>query len=221
MRPAGAICSEASIARAYLCAKREILSSGYRAELLGVERSPADVTEKQFLRELAWVILSSGMAEIVIRNKFADISTSFLEWQSARSISDRAQECVASALRHFRHEGKIRAIASAATTLSAARSFEEFKQEMLCDPIQRLQSFAYIGPTTVFHIAKNIGVRVAKPDRHLTRLARSSGFESVAEFCGTIAGFLGEDIRLVDSVLWRFATLHDDCAAKFSRFMAA
>jgi ribonuclease HI len=51
------------------------------------------------------------------------------------------------------------------------------------------------------------------------RVARSNGFESVQEFCETIATFLGEDIRLVDSVLWRFATMHDDYALKFSRLM--
>lgn len=167
------------------------------------------------------MILSAGMAEFVIRSKFPDITTSFLEWKSARSISDNAEECVANALCHFRHEGKIRAIARAAKTLSAAPSFEDLKGRILRDPIRELQTFAYIGPITAFHVAKNIGIAVAKPDRHLDRLARSSGFESVGEFCGTIACFLGEDIRLVDSVLWRFATIHRDYLLRFSQFKVA
>jgi hypothetical protein len=37
-----------------------------------------------------------------------------------------------------------------------------------------------------------MGIGVAKPDRHLQRLARASGFASVGEFCGTIASFLRE-----------------------------
>jgi hypothetical protein len=167
------------------------------------------------------VILSAGIAEAVVRSKFADISSSFLEWQSARCISERAEECITNALRHFRHERKIRAIAGAAATLSLAPSFAAFKDQLLRDPIRELQSFAYIGPITVFHIAKNIGIAVAKPDRHLQRLARSSGFESVEDFCGSIARFLGEDIRRVDSVLWRFATLHQDYVLRFSQFKIA
>ncbi len=220
IRPTVSARNEAAIVQAYLCVKREILSSPYKGELLNLPRGPADVSESQFLRELAWVILSAGMAELVIRSKFSDISASFLEWASARSISENAEECVANALCHFRHEGKIRAIASAADTLSAASSFEDLKEKILRDPIRELQSFAYIGPITAFHIAKNMGIRVAKPDRHLARLARSSGFESVEDFCGSIARFLGEDIRRVDSVLWRFATIHQDYLLRFSQFKA-
>jgi hypothetical protein len=221
VRPTARLREEAAIAQAYLCAKREVLNSPYKEELLSVERSPDEMSESEFLRELAWVILSAGMAELVVRSKFADISSSFLEWRSARSISERAEECVANALCYFRHEGKIRAIASAAGTLSAAPSFEDLKGKILRDPIRELQSFAYIGPITAFHIAKNMGVAVAKPDRHLARLAQSSGFESVEDFCGSIARFLGEDIRRVDSVLWRFATIHHDYLLRFSQFKTA
>jgi hypothetical protein len=212
--------AETALAQAYLHVKKEILSSEYNEELLGFVLRPEEVTESQFLRELAWVILSAGMAETVVRSKFPEISRCFFEWESARSISEKAEQCVANALRHFRHEGKINAIAGAANTLSAAVSFEAFREKILRDPIRELQDFAYIGPITAFHIAKNIGVQVAKPDRHLARLAHSSGFESVAQFCEAIAYFLGEDIRLVDSVLWRFATLHDDYLVRFSRYMS-
>ncbi len=220
IRPGATLQREAAIVQAYLCAKREVLKSPYNGEVLNTARIFAEMSESHLLRELAWVVLSAGMAELVVRSKFPDISTAFLEWKSARSISERADECASNALRHFRHEGKIRAIVSAAKTLSAASSFEEVRENILRDPIRQLQSFAYIGPITAFHLAKNIGVEVAKPDRHLTRLARSSGFESVAEFCRTIACFLGEDIRLVDSVLWRFATMHNDYTVRFSQFMA-
>jgi hypothetical protein len=210
---------EVALAHAYLTAKKNILNSPYKNELVMVMRSPAGVSESEFLRELAWVILSAGMAEEVIRKKFPDISRCFMHWQSARSISDKAEHCIANALCHFRHEGKIRAIARAASILCEAGSFEALMRKIFQNPISELQFFPYIGPITAFHIAKNIGVRVAKPDRHLVRLARLSGFESVNEFCGAIASFLGEDIRLVDTVLWRFATMHDDYTTLFSQFM--
>jgi len=213
--------NELELAQAYLAAKRHILESAYRTELVHVHHDPIGVSESDFLRELAWAILSGGMAEVVIRKKFPDISRCFLDWESARQIVEQTDECISGALRYFRHEGKIKAIATAANMLCVTGSFEGFKADILQNPIGTLRSFPYIGPITAYHVAKNIGIRVAKPDRHLARLARTNGFKSVAEFCGTIAGFLGEDIRLVDSVLWRFATMHRDYAARFQQLSCA
>jgi hypothetical protein len=157
------------------------------------------------------------MAESVVRAKFPAITIGFLEWRSAREIAINSEVCVLSALSHFRHEPKIRAIAEAARIINE-QSFVVIKQGILQDPIKNLMEFPFIGPTTAFHLAKNIGVRVAKPDRHLSRLAASSGYGKVEEFCGCISSFLGEDIRKVDSVLWRFATLHQDYLDRFAAF---
>src|SRR5204862_28581 len=33
----------------------------------------------------------------------------------------------------------------------------------------------YIGPVTCWHLAKNVGMDVVKPDRHLVRMAQASG----------------------------------------------
>lgn len=211
-------CRETNLVRAYLQAKQIVLNSPYGDEIVEVLRETSEISESEFLRELAWVILSAGIAEAVVRKKFAPISQCFRNWESARQISDNVEECVASALSHFRHEGKIGAIATAAVRLSVAGSFERVRARILVDPIRELRSFAYIGPVTAFHVAKNVGLRVAKPDRHLFRLAQSNGFNSVNEFCETIAHFLGEDIRRVDSVLWRFATIHRDYLDRFSQF---
>jgi len=216
-KPLSAPRAEGALAEAYLYAKKSVLNSPHWAEVLDVQREPTEISESDFLRELAWVILSAGIAEIVVRKKFPEISKCFCNWKSARQISENAEECIEKALSHFRHQGKIRAIATAAVMLASSEPFEKLRERILSDPIRLLQTFPYIGPVTAFHIAKNIGIKVAKPDRHLFRLAQSNGFESVEEFCRTIAHFLGEDIRRVDSVLWRFATLHHDYLYRFSR----
>jgi hypothetical protein len=212
--------TETTLALAYLFAKKEVLRSRFAAELVEPLPEPMELDESSFLRELAWVILSSGMAEYVVRAKFPAITRSFLAWRSAREITDISETCVLSALTYFRHEAKIRAIAQSAQIVHR-RSFCIIKQEILTDPINNLMAFPFIGPTTAFHLAKNVGVKVSKPDRHLSRLAASSGFAQVDEFCGCISSFLGEDIRMVDSVLWRFATLHQDYLDRFSGFVSA
>lgn len=187
--------------------------------MITVLREPEGLTEQEFLREFAWVVLCAGMAEFVVRRKFPAISGAFLEWESARRITDRSEECIASALCHFRHRGKIEAIAGAARMLCAVGSFVAFREAVSRDPMGELQVFPYIGPVTALHLAKNIGLRVAKPDRHLTRLARLSGFRDVGEFCRAIGRYLGEDVRMVDSVLWRFSTIHPDYSCRFVRLM--
>ena len=159
------------------------------------------------------------MAESVVRNRFPAITQSFLNWCSAGEIVERSSECVTSATVYFRHEKKIEAIAASARIIHI-RSFPVVRDNILRDPIGSLMEFPFIGPTTAFHLAKNIGVRVAKPDRHLTRLASASGFEDVQAFCGCISVFLGEDIRKVDSVLWRFATMHTDYIERFASYAA-
>lgn len=208
---------EALLALAYLSAKKRVLRSPFASELVECLQEPNEIDESGFLRHIAWVILSSGMAESVVRFRFPGISRGFLHWRSAREITNRRRDCTLAALTHFRHCQKINAIADAAEMISS-RSFPVVKAEILSDPIAYLQIFPFIGPTTAFHLAKNIGLKVAKPDRHLLRLAALSGFEKVDEFCGCISSFLGEDIRIVDSVLWRFATLHRDYLEQFAGF---
>ncbi len=212
--------NEALIAKSYLYAKREVLRSPYGAELLQKLPNPQEISESHFLRELAWVVMSGGMSEAVVRNKFPEVARSFFYWESARCIASHAAQCVEAGLCHFRHPGKIRAIAVAAGIIVSS-SFERIREAVLLDPIEQLQVFPYIGPITAYHLAKNIGVRVAKPDRHLVRLAASAGFVRVDEFCQCIASFLNEDIRVVDSTLWRFATIHRDYLARFSEFASA
>jgi hypothetical protein len=209
--------ADASMALAYLLAKKDILGSKYALEIIEPLNPLEAVNESGFLRELAWVILCGGMAESVVRKVFPAITESFLDWRSAEEIAERSSECIGSAAVHFRHEKKIEAIASSARIVHL-RSFSVIHENILRDPLGSLMEFPFIGPTTVFHLAKNIGVLVAKPDRHLTRLASANGFDDVQAFCGRISVFLGEDIRKVDSVLWRFATIHSDYIERFSSY---
>jgi hypothetical protein len=47
--------------------------------------------------------------------------------------------------------------------------------------------FPMIGPVTSFNLAKNIGLDVAKADRHLSRLAANVGFSDVPSLCRCIS----------------------------------
>jgi hypothetical protein len=60
----------------------------------------------------------------------------------------------------------------------------------------------WIGPTTKYHLAKNFGVDVAKPDVHLQRLADLEGVTAQA-LCERLAETSPYHTRTVDLLLWR------------------
>ena len=204
-----------ALASAYVKAKTKVLAAGYGDEIIWQRNLRGeDVTEHGFLKECAWVILSSGMRESVVRKKFPDISEAFFNWSSAEEIVWHHERCVSSALVFFRHERKIEAIAQCARIVHA-KGFGTLREELALNPIAVLQKFPYMGPATSYHAAKNIGFSVAKPDRHLCRIAELSGYQDPSDLCKALAEYIGDPIAVVDVVLWRFATLQHDYMISF------
>jgi hypothetical protein len=205
------------LASAYTNAKLKVFASGFGSEIIWQKTVRIEeLTETTFLRECAWVILSSGLSESVVRQKFPVVGDAFFNWASACQIVQHRDHCVRLALLHFRNKRKIEAIAQSSEIIHE-KGFEVLRKEIECDPIGALQQFPYIGPTTSFHIAKNIGLAVAKPDRHLSRLAALSGYEQPADLCSAIAEYVGDPVPVVDIVLWRYATLQENYLAAFLR----
>jgi len=203
-----------AITMAYLKAKDTIIRAGFRDEISWQESVNINrVTESDFLREHAWVTLSAGMQERVIRNLFRGIASSFYDFQSAEIIVENKYDCRNAALGYFNNQRKIDAIILMSQKIYAD-GFEKFKDVLCLSPLETLQSLPYIGPVTCFHLAKNIGIQVAKPDRHLTRLANHAGYKDVQEFCRDLSMKTGDSVPVVDIVLWRYASITDsylDC----------
>lgn len=189
----------------YLGAKERVAAAGYGWEAEWQRTRDFDaVTEGDFLRELAWVILCSGFREKVIREKFGAISAAFCEWRSAEEITDKGTACIDEALLAFGNRRKIRAIATGARFIHSG-GWGPCKQAIKAAPIEVLQKLPMIGPVTAYHLAKNLGMPVAKPDRHLVRMASEHGYSDVQDFCGDISELTGDSVPVVDIVLWRYA----------------
>jgi hypothetical protein len=205
-------------AKAYYIAKKVVLEEGYADEVDWQYSASLDtLDEPTFLREAAWVILCSGMREKVVSDKFQAISRAFLDWASARHIVGNAASCERDALVHFGNVRKIGAITQVANMVSRL-GIEEIVRNLRSQGVPYLERFPYIGPVTAFHLAKNIGVPCAKPDRHLASIADRLGYPDAHALCSEIAGVTDEPIPVVDIVLWRFATLH---RTYLDRFLAA
>lgn len=207
-----------NLGSSYQKVKTFVINSGFEEELKWQEQIEFDyVSESDFLREIAWVILSAGMSEKVIRKYFRDISLCFYDWESAEKIVEMENFCREFALQYFNNYKKISAIIESAKIVTEQR-FDNLKKAIKTSPIDNLIQFPFIGPITVYHLAKNLGLPFAKADRHLSRLSTSLGFDNVQEFCGTIANLTGDAIQVVDLVLWRFATIQKDYIKCFVRF---
>lgn len=156
---------------------------GWESELVR-KMDFSKTTAEDLLREFVWVVVNSGMknqvAERIFKDFMADLNPA-----------------------KIRHPLKRRAIEDA---LAKHRDwFEGLKAAP--DKLAFLDSLPHIGPVTKFHLARNLGLDVAKPDRHLVRLAGLLGFPDVQAMCEAISKQVGERVGVVDVVLWRAANL--------------
>ncbi len=140
-----------------------------------------------FAREAIFVICNSGMKNTV-----------------ARLIFDRCMGAITDGvpvIGAFRHPGK----AAAIDAIWADRSILFSMYQSCADDAERLEMLAalpWIGGITKYHLAKNFGANVAKPDVHMQRLADREGCTAQA-LCERLAAQVGLRAATVDVVLWR------------------
>lgn len=206
-----------SLAMYYLDIKAWLIGEGFGPEIdWQADREFGKVTESDFLREAAWVVLSSGFREAVVRRCFSRISNAFLEWRSAEEICEHRDLCEKEAFAAFGNQRKISAIGDIVGKV-AVDGIARVKEEIRLYGVEYLQEFSYIGPVTAYHLAKNLGLGVVKPDRHLVRMARCSGYDSPTDMCEAVETCVGDPVSVVDVVLWRYATLNSGYENEFRR----
>lgn len=200
----------------YLNAKETVLQRGFAAEIDWQTTASIDlITEEDFLRESSWVILSAGMRETVVRKCFPGITRAFLNWAGSEPICRNRAACKDAAISVFAHPKKISSIIGVAAKV-LSRGFEQIKSDIKIGGAEVLQEFDYIGPVTCYHLAKNLGLDVVKPDRHLVRLASATKSSSPHDLCSSLSDATGDRLAVVDLVLWRYATLEPEYAEAFT-----
>jgi hypothetical protein len=199
--------STEELVRSYLTAKRAVVDRGFSHEIAWQATAGlATLTTAAFVREAAWVVLSSGLRESVVRGLFSRFARVLHDFDP-RALTADPSAARDAALTVFGHKGKVEAILDIATTVDQLGE-DGLREVMHGDPQSFLCSLPYIGPVTWRHLAKNLGVPVAKPDRHLVRVARATARPSVDALCEEISVWLGEPVPVVDVVLWRWSILH-------------
>ena len=141
-------------------------------------------TAEEFAMQAIYVICNSGMKNDV-----------------AEHIYDRCMDALERSRkvrRVFGHPGKSAAIEK----IWDSRENYYVGYLIAGDPVAYLQRLPWIGPVTRYHLAKNLGTDVAKPDVHLERIARRDK-TSTAKLCHRLACETGYRIATVDTILWR------------------
>lgn len=172
----------------YTSLRAQIIEQGYEHEIHWAQTVMAPATPEDLFYEYGWVVVNSGMKNQVAKTIWGRIMKSLREGGGVESA--------------FGHPGKSVAIQRAWNDRSDR--FVQF--QMADDVLAWCESLPWIGPITKYHLAKNLGVNCAKPDRHLERIAKESG-ETVAELCFRLSKASGERVATVDYVVWRAANL--------------
>src|ERR1051325_2665660 len=155
----------------YFHAKRIVYENGYFPEVHFQEKIDLQsISKSDFYREYAWVVLSSGMSEKVVKKVFQRISLVFNNWKNPNYIVRHQKKKYVQALSIFNNRPKISAL------FEMARRLCRITCSNIINSIQKvgtgyLMKFKFMGPATSLHLAKNLGVNTAKPDRHLVRIA--------------------------------------------------
>lgn len=172
----------------YIHLKAYLDKNGYADEFKwaqGVKPCRESIT---FCMETCWVIINAGMKEQVARGIWNRIKSAWGEGRKAADV--------------FGHKGKSAAIDM--VWKNRARLFKEYSAAK--DKLGFLLTIPWIGPITVYRLARNLGLDYAKPDRHLVRITKCSG-ESPQQLCERLSKATGDRIGAVDCVIWRAANL--------------
>ncbi len=172
----------------YLFLKKVISEAGYREEIDWCESLEPVSDPDTFFSEYAWVVVNSGMKNQIARKIWQKVSKALSKGLPVSSA--------------FGHPGKAAAIQYVWD--NKERLFGEYLEAK--NKLLFIESLPWIGKITKYHLAKNYGFDVAKPDRHLVRLAEKYG-KKVDDLCRDLALITGDRIATVDLVLWRAANL--------------
>jgi len=177
----------------YFELKSKLIEAGYHAEIYWAETVQAPETAEDLFRQYGWVVVNSGMKNQVAEKIWAKIQAAIAAGKPVSSV--------------FKHPGKAAAIQSGWDDRNRRlKEFQAVKDEDQEQVLDWLRGLPWIGQITCWHLAKNLGIDCAKPDRWLERVAAASD-ESVAGLCSRLADQSGDRVATVDLVIWRACNL--------------
>ncbi len=178
-------------------ARSYVLATQYRREVEWCEtRPPLETLDGyDFFCEYVWVVLSAGMQS-----------------QVAEKIFHRYLENIGNPEKAINHLKKRDAVESAILNYPIwLKTVKSLKTD--AERVEYLDTLPFIGKITKFHLARNIGIECVKPDIWLVRVAKHFGYPTPLDLCEYIKKSIGENLGVIDVVIWRYCNLTRDYGA--------
>ena len=163
---------------------KAVREAGYALAIHWSENIRPPATARSFAREAIYVICNSGMSNVVALGIYEKCVEELDAGRSCGTV--------------FGHPGKSKAIDQ--IWKDRVMLFRQYLQTD--DLIAFCETLPWIGPITKFHLAKNFGSNVAKPDVHMLRLAVLSSTTAQA-LCERLSRETGYRAATIDLILWR------------------
>ena len=166
-----------------------LCGNGFADEIEWAENIEPCPNARSFAEEAVWVIINSGLKNQVARGIYNKVSQElFLKGKLTGKT--------------FGHERKVEAINF--IFKNQDNLFLEYQNAE--DKLAYLETLPHIGLITKYHLAKNLGLDMVKPDRHLVRIAKKYQ-TSPLKMCQKLAQETGDKLALIDTVIWLAANL--------------
>lgn len=173
--------------------------NGYLQELAALSLDA--ITPERFLAEYTWVIMASGFNASVVYSRFQSISSTLSQFDPEKVQSG----IVSKGCKIINNKPKWTAILLCAR-LMASLGWAQFREKYLAS-VETMAELPRIGPTVKYHLARNLGYDVVKPDLHLVRAADHFGMDPYS-MCASILGATSDwnrgPVRIgqVDYAIW-------------------
>jgi hypothetical protein len=168
------------------------------------ERSRSKVTQRSLAAEYAYVVHCSGFNAGVV-SKLWGAQTTVWDWwiPSILAELEDAEFELKLSRSPLANRMKLKGIVNGMKIID-----DQGVEPFLLD-IEHLKVLPYIGDVTKFHLGKNLGYDVVKPDLHLVRIQRHYGWKTVESMCQTVRKKLKvKRLASADWALWVYAAAH-------------
>ncbi|KKN15941.1 hypothetical protein LCGC14_0981040, partial [marine sediment metagenome] len=162
-----------------------------------------DITKEWFYAEYIHVVYCSGFSVRTVRMKQDAIREAYYDYDPVK-VAANPEEARRKAMKKtaIRNKQKIMSIIKAAGIINDLE-WPEFLYKAK-NNFDLFKTLPYIADKLKYHLARNVGFNVIKPDVHIERLANHYGLDPF-EMCDMLSEKTGLPRHTVDSIIWRAA----------------
>ena len=168
------------------------------------------LSSQTFVENYCWVIYVSGFEVAVVESHWPSIQSAYKEFDLSKLVRMRGVSKRLLKALPIKNERKALGFLNGCRIV-ADWGWEQYKAGLRWEWKRRgkeavmevLEELPYIGSVTKYHLGMDIGLDVAKPDRHVTRTAEKH-YATVSEMVSYLSNKFGHSRRYVDGVIFEY-----------------